>query len=134
MLFLFSTFVVMIRRPPRSTRTDTLFPYTTLFRSAVRRQIAVRVIGEARAARRRILVEPVRAIIARDVDMAGPRIAVVAAHLLHDLRRRVEAVTVGDVLRGPGDIVRQRIEAPRHVIAERRRLTVTPRLRQIGRA
>src|SRR3546814_6901370 len=25
----------MIRRPPRSTRTDTLFPYTTLFRSAV---------------------------------------------------------------------------------------------------
>src|SRR3546814_12573475 len=26
----------MIRRPPRSTRTDTLFPYTTLFRSARR--------------------------------------------------------------------------------------------------
>src|SRR3546814_15941496 len=26
----------MIRRPPRSTRTDTLFPYTTLFRSEVR--------------------------------------------------------------------------------------------------
>src|SRR3546814_5663425 len=30
MLFLF---FLMIRRPPRSTRTDTLFPYTTLFRS-----------------------------------------------------------------------------------------------------
>src|SRR3546814_7623518 len=28
----------MIRRPPRSTRTDTLFPYTTLFRSAERLQ------------------------------------------------------------------------------------------------
>src|SRR3546814_4723284 len=27
---------LMIRRPPRSTRTDTLFPYTTLFRSIVR--------------------------------------------------------------------------------------------------
>src|SRR3546814_9964941 len=26
----------MIRRPPRSTRTDTLFPYTTLFRSQLR--------------------------------------------------------------------------------------------------
>src|SRR3546814_5181385 len=26
-------FVLMMRRPPRSTRTDTLFPYTTLFRS-----------------------------------------------------------------------------------------------------
>src|SRR3546814_5496682 len=28
-----SFFFLMIRRPPRSTRTDTLFPYTTLFRS-----------------------------------------------------------------------------------------------------
>src|SRR3546814_7942691 len=30
----------MIRRPPRSTRTDTLFPYTTLFRSAARWALA----------------------------------------------------------------------------------------------
>src|SRR3546814_1852093 len=29
----------MIRRPPRSTRTDTLFPYTTLFRSAARARL-----------------------------------------------------------------------------------------------
>src|SRR3546814_11843576 len=28
-------FFLMIRRPPRSTRTDTLFPYTTLFRSTL---------------------------------------------------------------------------------------------------
>src|SRR3546814_12051075 len=28
-------FLLMIRRPPRSTRTDTLFPYTTLFRSLI---------------------------------------------------------------------------------------------------
>src|SRR3546814_14599653 len=32
----------MIRRPPRSTRTDTLFPYTTLFRSMHRRRPARR--------------------------------------------------------------------------------------------
>src|SRR6056297_4117719 len=31
-------FFLMIRRPPRSTRTDTLFPYTTLFRSPIRGQ------------------------------------------------------------------------------------------------
>src|SRR3546814_6268264 len=31
----FSFFVLMIRRPPRSKRTDTLFPYTTLFRSVL---------------------------------------------------------------------------------------------------
>src|SRR3546814_17537036 len=30
-------FFLMIRRPPRSTRTDTLFPYTTLFRSVADR-------------------------------------------------------------------------------------------------
>src|SRR3546814_15122053 len=32
-------FFLMIRLPPRSTRTDTLFPYTTLFRSVLRRLI-----------------------------------------------------------------------------------------------
>src|SRR3546814_4181687 len=46
----------MLRRPPRSTRTDTLFPYTTLFRSEDDRpghgrrpapQLAVHEIGEA---------------------------------------------------------------------------------------
>src|SRR3546814_2535918 len=30
---MYVVFFLMIRRPPRSTRTDTLFPYTTLFRS-----------------------------------------------------------------------------------------------------
>src|SRR3546814_11868545 len=43
----------MIRRPPRSTRTDTLFPYTTLFRSG---QIAsaevVRIVDGIEATRR----------------------------------------------------------------------------------
>src|SRR3546814_2406555 len=35
---LFHVFFLMIRRPPRSTRTDTLFPYTTLFRSRLLRK------------------------------------------------------------------------------------------------
>src|SRR3546814_20337889 len=35
----------MIRRPPRSTRTDTLFPYTTLFRSS-KRPIMGRIAAE----------------------------------------------------------------------------------------
>src|SRR3546814_5774587 len=39
----------MIRRPPRSTRTDTLFPYTTLFRSAARAAAAGDVVGDRRA-------------------------------------------------------------------------------------
>src|SRR3546814_1660417 len=39
----------MIRRPPRSTRTDTLFPYTTLFRSACRRREMPRVADGSRS-------------------------------------------------------------------------------------
>src|SRR3546814_18900389 len=35
-------FFLMIRRPPRSTRTDTLFPYTTLFRSALPYRVLAR--------------------------------------------------------------------------------------------
>src|SRR3546814_18858423 len=49
LLFLF--FFLMIRRPPRSTRTDTLFPYTTLFRStgpAARRAARGRVLRPRR--------------------------------------------------------------------------------------
>src|SRR3546814_16502812 len=50
-LYLF--FLLMIRRPPRSTRTDTLFPFPTLFRSLLRINrgppgVAV-VIGQLRA-------------------------------------------------------------------------------------
>src|SRR3546814_7644300 len=36
MCLMISSFFLIIRRPPRSTRTDTLFPYTTLFRSSLR--------------------------------------------------------------------------------------------------
>src|SRR3546814_12193666 len=41
-------FFLMIRRPPRSTRTDTLFPYTTLFRSYPDRNnlLADRFVGQ----------------------------------------------------------------------------------------
>src|SRR3546814_11225729 len=34
--YFYYLFFLMLRRPPRSTRTDTLFPYTTLFRSKIR--------------------------------------------------------------------------------------------------
>src|SRR3546814_12255988 len=62
----------MIRRPPRSTRTDTLFPYTTLFRSpaepahqldaVVRRDIALLIAIAPRFAadRPRIIVDRLR--------------------------------------------------------------------------
>src|SRR3546814_14450103 len=53
----------MIRRPPRSTRTDTLFPYTTLFRSPRIRLLLVAALG---------------------VRIAGPRLDDTATQLLGD--------------------------------------------------
>src|SRR3546814_14224811 len=47
-------FFLMIRRPPRSTRTDTLFPYTTLFRSQSVQQQA-RERGEEQQHQQRIV-------------------------------------------------------------------------------
>src|SRR3546814_1414987 len=47
----------MIRRPPRSTRTDTLFPYTTLFRSLSQASLVTRVVSN----------EPVHAVRAESV-------------------------------------------------------------------
>src|SRR3546814_14450681 len=60
----------MIRRPPRSTRTDTLFPYTTLFRSLESRvlnragQLTGAKIVRERAAQRR----STRCIVAYALD------------------------------------------------------------------
>src|SRR3546814_17569043 len=46
----------MLRRPPRSTRTDTLFPYTTLFRSLLAAVVAVGgdVVAQVGLARGRV--------------------------------------------------------------------------------
>src|SRR3546814_12422643 len=63
MILLFSIFFLMQRRPPRSTRTDTLFPYTTLFRSIAQWQTADRadVVLELRG--HRALDRPVSAVV-----------------------------------------------------------------------
>src|SRR3546814_11669998 len=47
LLFFICVFFLMIRRPPRSTRTDTLFPYTTLFRSRSRQAVFARASDTA---------------------------------------------------------------------------------------
>src|SRR3546814_3662725 len=53
MIYFMCFFFLMIRRPPRSTRTDTLFPYTTLFRSDI--GLAAQLVDHRAAdARRRI--------------------------------------------------------------------------------
>src|SRR3546814_9404161 len=52
----------MIRRPPRSTRTDTLFPYTTLFRSQVRFPRPIQEVSPAKVNKAGFTLVPVAAI------------------------------------------------------------------------
>src|SRR3546814_18425379 len=86
----------MIRRPPRSTRTDTLFPYTTLFRSLANAELGPGIDVEA--------VQELGGVGPDDLDLAE--------------RRRVEDADAGThlkafardggmhILAGPGEIAR----------------------------
>src|SRR3546814_13344614 len=84
MFFVCVIFFLIIRRPPRSTRTDTLFPYTTLFRSPCPLRC-----GELRAARRTGAAGPARADRGMPLRVAGRAAAdgVLPARL-HGLRHR----------------------------------------------
>src|SRR3546814_4102974 len=62
----------MIRRPPRSTRTDTLFPYTTLFRSAVG-SAAEGLAGAGRTRARAAIFTGVRQIREADLQTLARR-------------------------------------------------------------
>src|SRR3546814_19071802 len=63
-------FFLMIRRPPRSTRTDTLFPYTTLFRSIVLRGLRFRPLNLIRAPMR-MLSRPLQILGAVALGLAA---------------------------------------------------------------
>src|SRR3546814_17491677 len=85
----------MIRRPPRSTRTDTLFPYTTLFRS-----ILSMLRGGQKGAHRRRDVRPRE----RERQRRGHEAALVAAII---------------ALAGEGDAVeRLLVDHPRQCVGE----------------
>src|SRR3546814_18093475 len=79
----------MNRRPPRSTRTDTLFPYTTLFRSAGE---LVEVRGHAHHL---CLGEPAQLSVAPEVGRALSR--------RHEIALQPQLGTELDPLRHPGE-------------------------------
>src|SRR3546814_14331313 len=56
-------FLLMIRRPPRSTRTDTLFPYTTLCRSKLESDLGVQLFD--RSGKRAKLTDAGQALVER---------------------------------------------------------------------
>src|SRR3546814_20919776 len=90
-----SFFFLMIRRPPRSTRTDTLFPYTTLFRSALARGLLelvgpAPVIGHALAFEQALVAGVEAGVVDQDDD--GLALHVDAGIVVPVLLGRVDAV------------------------------------------
>src|SRR3546814_6562240 len=80
----------MIRRPPRSTRTDTLFPYTTLFRSHSPAGISAR--AGPRLQSDQPLVLRARGWLAARGDRRGPQYVWREAQLRARIRRRPTCV------------------------------------------
>src|SRR3546814_6096820 len=105
-------FFLMIRRPPRSTRTDTLFPYTTLFQDLVRRAVKVMEAVDA--------VAPAAApAVPREQRLeGGGGVAVRRQHAVIDQRRQVRIVRdAAVVLEAVGVDLQQRAgRVRRHVL------------------
>src|SRR3546814_2592073 len=124
----------MIRRPPRSTRTDTLFPYTTLFRS-VRLDASHALQAAECALDDRLLAGPVQALHlehGRGEPVARRRLyrviaVVMRAEICHWLSPRAARTT-------RGYLDRRRSAPPANPWTVRSPLCVLPHLRQAGGA
>src|SRR3546814_14430910 len=95
----------MIRRQPRSTRTDTLFPYTTLFRAVAQRLIAARRMSMVIGVPLKVEEDEIR----RDV-IAVPRVTRLSAlvpsvrHLLAQQSVMLDIVRAGELPPAEGDL------------------------------
>src|SRR3546814_16139765 len=104
-MYLVFGFFLMILRPPRSTRTDSLFPYTTLFLSSViRRADADRRTGNRsrHAARARAEGEAGESAHARGDDVADDR--------GHGRVRRLAVARLLDAAAASGDLCRDPVD------------------------
>src|SRR3546814_9011449 len=111
----------MIRRPPRSTRTDTLFPYTTLFRSELVDSDLFGDLGlEISAATEELAVF----LVAVGLE-AGQHLLLLPAVQRHGLEDHSLALH-------PGDVVLQHLQAADMVIGLGQQ--ADPALQKIGRA
>src|SRR3546814_14525175 len=87
----------MIRRPPRSTRTDTLFPYTTLFRSGEDLHLALAEVDRAVGDGDLVWIAPVHRVVLEQMRVVLDRAQVVDGDELHvvapGLERRAQHET-----------------------------------------
>src|SRR3546814_9506088 len=131
----------MIRRPPRSTRTDTLFPYTTLFRSALaavhpcrsrHTHAPLHIVVKARRPRKARVVNRVghparlaqcgaRAFLAQRAGIGGGRQAGVAGADALEMRWRIAGAArsgehtaeLQSTMRNSDDVIGLNKETPR---------------------
>src|SRR3546814_17726196 len=96
LVIVFIFFFLMIRRPPRSTRIDTLFPYTTLFRSPRKRGMPMN-----RLARAALLL----------TGLSLPMLPLAAQHAHHHQAAGSIAAAIAAPSRTPANVARH---APRH--------------------
>src|SRR3546814_3146662 len=75
----------MIRRPPRSTRTDTLFPYTTLFRSSLSASRSAAALADAENA----LEWAIEGLVAQFIDHYGQEIRLSRIDFPREIQRRL---------------------------------------------
>src|SRR3546814_1811184 len=80
----------MTRRPPSSTRTDTLFPYTTLFRSIFKRRTLPKILCEGYRERQ---IVPVFSFTADSQDRGSQTTALIPKWLSREISGAAEQIT-----------------------------------------
>src|SRR3546814_20368192 len=94
-------FFFMIRRPPRSTRTDTLFPYTTLFRSLTLHSPLPRRAKDHKLALISNMLELYDQFPFVLIGDSGQRDPEISAQVVRRHPGRVAAISIRDVTRNP---------------------------------
>src|SRR3546814_3330466 len=118
----------MIRRPPRSTRTDTLFPYTTLFRSPRQRTVlerfderrvgAVEIDADVTVGRQIVEVVDVVELMV-DADLGGELIPVEIREQRGGLAVRLQR-GIGEALEEGVDLLALHADGPGEGVADRK--------------
>src|SRR3546814_18491880 len=99
----------MIRRPPRSTRTDTLFPYTTLFRSAEAAHLRIHLADARQDQHRRLhardaeLLEHVVAVHVGQVEIEQDDVVIVELAEIEAFFTQIGGVDVEPLGRGSAE-------------------------------
>src|SRR3546814_13252302 len=121
----------MIRRPPRSTRTDTLFPYTTLFRSTVGRCLHfIHCFPDALIGFDRLLCRGLNSADLRSDVICGSRGLIgQALYFLRDNRKSASRIASASSL--TGCVERKKLGFPATVTAQAQ--TGFDRLRMFGK-